>query len=134
NPVDLRSHCRLESRPPAAPRSCFGCAAGASSAGASPRPHTRAASPPLSAPIPTKYGNDGYIPPRAIVPPQELSPGGAVVTIQIVEGYIDRVEWPAALSSHRNFFDYYAARIIADRPTNIRTMERYLLLSRDIPG
>ena len=88
----------------------------------------------VAARITAKYGSDGYILSRAIVPPQELSPGGAVVTIQIVEGYIDRVEWPASLSSYRNFFDYYAARIIADRPTNIRTMERYLLLASDLPG
>ncbi len=88
----------------------------------------------IAARITAKYGGDGYILSRAIVPPQELTPGGAVVTIQIVEGYIDRVEWPASLSSYRDFFSYYTAKIIADRPTNIRTMERYLLLAGDLPG
>lgn len=84
--------------------------------------------------ITTKYGNDGYVLSRAIVPPQELSPGGAVVRIQIVEGYIDKVEWPAALSKYRDFFSYYAAKITADRPINVRTLERYLLLAGDLPG
>ena len=31
-------------------------------------------------------------------------------------------------------FTDYAAKIVADRPANIRTMERYLLLAGDLPG
>src|SRR5262249_50159846 len=54
--------------------------------------------------ITAKYGADGYVLSRAIVPPQELTPGGATITIQIVEGYVDRVEWPASLSRYRDFF------------------------------
>jgi len=88
----------------------------------------------IAARITAKYGADGYVLSRAIVPPQELTPGGAAVTIQIVEGYVDRVEWPAALSNYRDFFAEYTAKIIADRPTNIRTLERYLLLAGDLPG
>src|SRR5262249_49362856 len=76
----------------------------------------------------------GYVLSRAIVPPQELTPGGATIRIQIVEGYVDRVEWPAALSQYLNFFSYYTERIIADRPANVRTLERYLLLAGDLPG
>ena len=81
-----------------------------------------------------KYGNDGYVLTRAVVPPQELSPDGAIVRIQVIEGYIDHVEWPAAVANYRDFFADYTARIIADRPTNIRTLERYLLLAGDLPG
>jgi len=84
--------------------------------------------------ITTKYGNDGYVLSRAIVPPQELSPRGAIVRVQIVEGYIDKVEWPAALSRYRDFFSQYAAKITAERPINVRTLERYLLLAADLPG
>jgi hemolysin activation/secretion protein len=84
--------------------------------------------------ITAKYGKDGYVLSRAIVPPQELSPQGAVIHIQVVEGYIDRVEWPKSLSQYRDFFSEYTAKIIADRPTNIRTLERYLLLASDLPG
>src|SRR5204862_3763887 len=71
---------------------------------------------------------------RAIVPPQQLAPGGATVRIQIVEGYVDNVVWPAVLSRYRDFFSYYTDRIISDRPTNVRTLERYLLLAGDLPG
>ncbi len=84
--------------------------------------------------ITAKYGADGYVLSRAVVPPQELNPRGAIVRIQIVEGYVDRVEWPAALADYRDFFAHYTARIIADRPANIRTIERYLLLAGDLPG
>jgi hemolysin activation/secretion protein len=81
-----------------------------------------------------KYGSDGYVLSRAVVPPQQLDPKGAVVQIEVVEGYIDKVEWPARLSRYRDFFSHYAAKIIADRPANIRTVERYLLLAGDLPG
>lgn len=84
--------------------------------------------------ITAKYGQDGYVLSRAIVPPQNLNAGGAVVHIQVIEGYIDRVVWPAKLNRYRNFFTYYEARIVADRPANIRTLERYLLLLGDLPG
>ncbi len=84
--------------------------------------------------ITAKYGGDGYVLSRAIVPVQELDPNGAVVKIQVVEGYIETVEWPPQLSAYRDFFSYYASRITAERPVNIRTIERYLLLAGDLPG
>jgi hemolysin activation/secretion protein len=88
----------------------------------------------LAQKITAKYGADGYVLSRAIVPPQNLNPRGATLRIQIVEGYVDRVEWPASLSRYRDFFSYYESQIIADRPVNIRTIERYLLLAGDLPG
>src|SRR5262249_6955121 len=84
--------------------------------------------------ITAKYGGDGYVLSRAIVPVQGLDPNGALVQIQGVEGYIETVEWPPELSAYRDFFSYYAARITAERPVNIRTIERYLLLAGDLPG
>jgi hemolysin activation/secretion protein len=85
--------------------------------------------------ITAKYGAAGYVLSRAVVPPQNFSPRGAVVRIQVVEGYIDNVVWPAEkLARYRDFFSDYTARIVADRPANIRTLERYLLLANDLPG
>src|ERR1019366_138085 len=81
-----------------------------------------------------KYGNDGYVLSRAVVPPQNLDPTNAVVTIQVVEGYVDKVEWPSSLSRNDDFFSDYGARITAERPANIKTIERYLLLAGDLPG
>jgi len=82
----------------------------------------------------TKYGTDGYVLSRAIVPPQNLTKGGAVIRIQVIEGYVDKVVWPESLARFRDFFSYYEAKILADRPANVRTIERYLLLAGDLPG
>src|SRR5262245_35080169 len=87
----------------------------------------------LAKAITAKYGGDGYVLSRAIVPPQQFSPHGAVPCLQIIEGYVDQVEWPAAVAKYPNFFADYTAKIIADRPTNVRTIERYLLLAGDLP-
>ncbi|MBX3512047.1 MAG: ShlB/FhaC/HecB family hemolysin secretion/activation protein [Xanthobacteraceae bacterium] len=84
--------------------------------------------------ITAKYGQDGYALSRAIIPPQQLTQASASVRIQVVEGFIDNVEWPAALSRYRDFFSAYAAKITAERPINVRTIERYLLLASDLPG
>jgi len=84
--------------------------------------------------ITARYGRDGYVLSRAVVPPQNLSAQGAVVRIQVIEGYIDKVVWPEKLARYRNFFTEYEAKIVADRPANIRTLERYLLLLGDLPG
>ena len=81
-----------------------------------------------------KYGSDGYVLSRAIVPPQNFNPKGANVRIQIIEGWVDRVEWPSKLARYRNFFSDYASKITTDRPVNIKTIERYLLLGNDLPG
>jgi hemolysin activation/secretion protein len=84
--------------------------------------------------ITAKYGSDGYALSRAIVPPQKLSPNGSVPCLEVVEGYIDSVEWPAAVARYRDFFSDYTAKITAQRPTNVHTIERYLLLASDLPG
>ena len=84
--------------------------------------------------ITAKYGSDGYVLSRAMVPPQQLDPSGAIIHIEIAEGYIDKVEWPKQLARYRDFFTAYAAKIMAQRPANIHTIERYLLLAGDLPG
>jgi hemolysin activation/secretion protein len=84
--------------------------------------------------ITAKYGSDGYSLSRAIVPPQNLSPQGSVPCLEVVEGYIDNVEWPAAVKGYRDFFTDYTAKITAQRPANVHTIERYLLLASDLPG
>ena len=38
------------------------------------------------------------------------------------------------LATYVDFFSDYAAKITAERPANIRTIERYLLLAGDLPG
>lgn len=88
----------------------------------------------VAAKVTAKYGQDGYLLSRAIVPLQSLEPNGASITINAIEGYIDRVEWPDGVETYRNFFDEYSAAIMASRPLNARVLERYLLLANDLPG
>ena len=89
----------------------------------------------LAARITARYGEAGYVLSRAIVPPQELSPQGATVRINIVEGYVDAVIWPEGLKErYRDFFTDYENQILASRPVNIKVIERYLLLASDLPG
>jgi hemolysin activation/secretion protein len=63
--------------------------------------------------ITAKYGAAGFVLSRAIVPPQPLNPKGAIVHLRVVEGYVDKVEWPDKLARYRNFFSDYAAKITA---------------------
>lgn len=88
----------------------------------------------IAARITAHYGEEGYLLSRVIVPPQELEPGGAVVHLQAIEGYIDEVVWPAGIDRYRNFFESYAARITGRRPIRADHLERYLLLANDLPG
>jgi hemolysin activation/secretion protein len=84
--------------------------------------------------ITAKYVGDGYILSRATIPAQKVDPRGAVVRVQVIEGYIDKVVWTHDLSRYRDFFTDYAAKITAERPANKRTIERYTLLAEDLPG
>ena len=89
----------------------------------------------LASRITALYGSDGYVLSRAIVPPQTLGPKGAVVHIEIIEGYVDRVIWPDGIKErYRDFFTDYERRIVESRPANIKVIERYLLLASDLPG
>ena len=88
----------------------------------------------LAAKLTAQYSNDGYVLSRVIVPPQSLDPGGATIRLKVIEGYIDQVRWPAGIEGYRDLFSIYGAKITADRPINIKTIERYLLLAGDLPG
>ncbi len=82
--------------------------------------------------ITTKYRNDGYILAKAILPAQEIATGN--VTIQIIEGYVSEVVIRGDEPRTRGKIKMYADKIPAERPLNIATLERYLLLIRDVPG
>ena len=52
--------------------------------------------------ITAKYGNDGYVLSRAVVPPQRIKTG--IVQIRIVEGFIDKVIIEGGDKDSRGFF------------------------------
>lgn len=83
--------------------------------------------------ITVKYRNDGYILSRAVVPQQEIRDGH--VTIDIVEGYISNIVVNNAPDeSAQNRVQSIAGNITRYRPVNIKDIERYLLLVRDMAG
>ena len=88
----------------------------------------------IAAAVTARYGKAGYTLSRAIVPPQELNQKNATVTIRIIEGYVDNVVWPPEISRYRDLFSAYSAKITAERPVRVQTIERYLLLANDLPG
>ncbi|MFX3679933.1 MAG: ShlB/FhaC/HecB family hemolysin secretion/activation protein [Hyphomicrobiales bacterium] len=81
-----------------------------------------------------QYSEDEILLSRVIVPPQALDPNDAHIRLQAVEGWIDEVVWPEEVDGYRDFFRAFASKITGQRPLNIKTLERYLLLASDLPG
>jgi hemolysin activation/secretion protein len=78
------------------------------------------------------YRNDGYVLSRAILPPQHVANG--VVTIQVVEGYVDHVTVIGAPHGAKALIQRLGDQIAVQRPLKIKTMEHYLLLANSVPG
>lgn len=78
------------------------------------------------------YRNNGYILSRAILPPQHIQHG--VVTIRVVEGYIDKVEIIGTPGRARYLLAAYGNKIRQSRPLQLKVLERYLFLANEIPG
>lgn len=82
--------------------------------------------------ITTRYRNDGYILSRAVVPAQRINNGTA--SILIVEGYISNIVLEGDSEPARELIGIYGQKIVGEAPLHIDTLERYLLLMRDLPG
>lgn len=77
-----------------------------------------------------KYGNAGFGLSKAIVPEQRIQAQG-LVSIEIIEGFVDEVIIEGGDGAQQEFLAYAAEKIKAERPLNARTLERYLLLAND---
>jgi len=82
--------------------------------------------------ITQRYRNDGYILSRVIVPAQEISNG--ILTLQIIEGFIEDVVIEDQTLDKRILLRVYADKILTSKPLHISVLERYLLLMNDLPG
>jgi len=78
------------------------------------------------------YEGDGYVLSQATVPEQDVSLG--VVSIRIIEGFIGEVLIEGQVEGSESLLRAYASKITADRPTRLSSMERYVLLTEDLPG
>src|SRR5215831_679206 len=77
------------------------------------------------------YREAGYVLSRAIVPPQDIKDGR--IRVKVIEGYI------AELVLKGEDIDKFGVRkllepITQERPTQLKTLERRLLLANDSPG
>jgi len=82
--------------------------------------------------ITDRYHRDGYFLARAVAPPQDAALG--VLRINVIEGYVERVDYKGAKPGRSGLFDEWAAKIKAERPLKLATLERTLLLMSDAPG
>ena len=82
--------------------------------------------------ITQKYRSDGYILSVALVPEQVVEDGTA--RIQVVEGYIESIDFDQAPPRLLNRLQQYSSKITNSRPLRVSTLERTLLLMNDLAG
>jgi hemolysin activation/secretion protein len=79
-----------------------------------------------------KYRDDGYFLTSVAVPAQRVENGR--IRLRVIEGYVSGVviegDIGDAAQQARRFLD----RLVGQKPLNLRDMERYLLLTEDMPG
>ncbi len=80
--------------------------------------------------ITKKYGDAGFGLSKAIVPQQRIQAEG-IVQLQIIEGFIDEVIIEGATTDQQDYLAHAAEQIKAEKPLNVKTLERYLLLAND---
>lgn len=78
------------------------------------------------------YRQDGYILSLALVPEQTIKNGEA--RIQVIEGYIEKVELEGAPQNQLSRIQGLTQKITASRPLQLKDLERNLLLANDFAG
>lgn len=86
----------------------------------------------LAGAVTAEYRRRGLVLSRAIVPPQRIEDG--VLTIQILEGYVDRATIEGDPGGYRPYLERYVTPVAAARPTSGDTLTRALLLAQDLQG
>ena len=78
------------------------------------------------------YTNQGFLLTRVIIPPQTIEDG--IVTIEVVEGYIDDILLEDETSVGGKLAQGALADLRDQRPLNIRELDGKLLILNDTPG
>jgi hemolysin activation/secretion protein len=78
------------------------------------------------------YANEGFLLTRVIIPPQTIDNG--VVTIEVVEGYIDEISLEDEGSIGGRLAQNALSGLQNKRPLNIRELDGKLLILNDTPG
>ena len=82
--------------------------------------------------IERKYREDGYVATRVIIPPQAIQDG--VPRLEIYEGKIIHYEINGEIGPVKERIALYLDNLLTDEPARWEELERYLLISRDLPG
>jgi hemolysin activation/secretion protein len=82
--------------------------------------------------IEARYRAAGYLLVRAYVPPQRVKDG--VFTINVVEGFVASTSVEGASKATRAVTKNYLREVVDQKPLELSTIERALLLANDIPG
>lgn len=84
--------------------------------------------------ITEKYQKSGYFLSKAILPPQDIDKDHGIIQVQVVEGFISKVNIEGISERQKSLVESYANEITSSRPLKYATLERYLLLINDLPG
>ncbi|HKU97952.1 MAG TPA: POTRA domain-containing protein, partial [Vineibacter sp.] len=79
-----------------------------------------------------KYRADGYFLTTVFLPAQRVADGR--VKLRVVEGYISNVVVEGNVGDVASQAQRFLDKITLARPANLRDVERYLLLTQDMPG
>lgn len=79
-----------------------------------------------------KYRNDGYILSQVILPDQDIVNG--VVTLQVIEGFIEAVDITGTDAATRKLAHSYTKRLTKQRPLRLLDLEHTLNLINALPG
>jgi hemolysin activation/secretion protein len=86
----------------------------------------------IAAKITQLYRQNGYVLSFAVVPEQTITDGKA--KIQVIEGYIEKIELEGAPKPQLERVEAIANSILTSRPLQIKDLERSLLLVNDLAG
>lgn len=78
------------------------------------------------------YADQGFLLTRVIIPPQKIE--GGIVTIEVVEGFIDEIVLEDETSIGGKLAQTALADLRGQRPLNIRELDGKLLVLNDTPG
>ena len=82
--------------------------------------------------ISAKYREIGLFLSHAVAPPQSLSSG--VLQVHVIEGYVERVTIRGATPTEEQALHSYMAQLDGERPLRLKTLERSILIAKDLPG
>jgi len=86
----------------------------------------------IAADVTRMYRNDGYILTQVVVPPQTID--GGIAKLQVVEGFIDKIEVRGEGQASLRLVREYAQHIKKSGAMNTLDLERALLLINDLAG